>query len=127
MNSFETAGRNGTIRIFASVLLISIHTIVTYQMQFEFIDTKKLIQQIIRFLLTILLMYFLFKGKKWAKIILTVLFSLSVVFALIGLFTLPGPAKIPASVMIIIYGLAAYYLNFSLYFKAYFSYLQQKK
>ena len=98
MNIVESAGRKGTISIFASVLLISVYTIVTYQLQFN--DTGKLIQQIIRFLLTILLMYFLFKGKSWAKITLTILFSLGALLALIALVTLPGPSKIPASVMI---------------------------
>jgi len=72
-------------------------------------------------------MYFLFKGKSWAKITLTILFSLGALLALIALVTLPGPSKIPASVMIFIYGYAIYYLNFSIYFKAYFRYLQVKR
>jgi hypothetical protein len=126
MNQFEIAGRKGTIQIFTSVLLLSLFTILPYQIETEFADTKKLFQQIFRFGLTILLMYFLFRGKNWAKIVLTILFSVAVLLAFVSLFTLPAAGKIPASVMILIYGIVIYHLNFSVYFKAYFNYLQRK-
>jgi hypothetical protein len=87
MTNSALKGRNLTIRIFASVLLISIYVIVTYQILVDTADAKKLIQQIIRFSLTVLLMYFVFKGKSWAVKVLTVLFSFGVLYAAISLFS----------------------------------------
>ena len=125
MNAIAKKGKSYTIRVFASVLLISIYTIVTYNIVLENVETKKLIQQIIRFGLTILLMYFIFKGKKWAVVVFTILFSIGVIIALVALFGgLPFLSKIPLLVMTIIYLAAVYLLNFSRSFKAYFYYLQ---
>ncbi|MXN92629.1 hypothetical protein GR160_15475 [Flavobacterium sp. Sd200] len=126
MNHKVILGRNFTIRIFASVLLISIYTIVTYQLLLEHTDTKKLVQQIIRFGLTILLMYFVFKGKKWAVNVITVLFSLSIFISAISIFSVAWPGHIPLLVMIAIYSIAVYHLNYSENFKTYFTYLQDK-
>lgn len=126
MNHLQTIGRNNTIRVFASMLLISIYTIVTYQLTVEFADTKKLIQQIVRFGLTLLIMYFVFQGKNWAKVTLTILCGLAVFLGVLSLFALTWPAHIPIVVMIIIYSLAVYHLNVSASFKAYFDYLQDK-
>ncbi|TDH26939.1 hypothetical protein EXU57_09035 [Segetibacter sp. 3557_3] len=111
----------GTIRIFASVLLISIYTIVSYNILVEHVETKKLVQQVIRFCLTLLLMYFVFRGKKWAVVIFTFLFLVGSITALLSLFSnAPGAGKIPLVVMVLIYALAVYHLNFSKSFKEYF-------
>jgi hypothetical protein len=94
----------------------------------ENVESKKLFQQIIRFCLTVLIMYFIFKGQKWAVTVFTILFSIA---AVIGLFSLFGSmtflAKTPILVMTIVYGLAIYHLNFSKSFKAYFHYLQYRQ
>lgn len=128
MNEFAIRGRNWTIRIFASVILISIYTIVTYNINISPIDTKKLIQQIIRFSLTVTLMYFVLKGKKWSIIVFTVLFSIAIFMAFLTLFSsVAFAAKIPLIVMIIIYSIAVYHLNFSKNFKEYLDYMVSKK
>lgn len=128
MNVLARKGKFNTYRIFASVLLVSIYTIVSYNLVMENIESKKLIQQIIRFCLTVLIMFFIFKGQKWAVILFTVLFSIG---TLIGLFSLFGSmtflAKTPILVMTIVYGLAIYHLNFSKSFKEYFIYLQYRQ
>ncbi|WP_341903437.1 hypothetical protein [Fluviicola taffensis] len=127
MNPLETKGRNGTIAIFLSVLLISIFTITFYHIPADSVDPKKFFQQIIRFVLTLMLFYFLFQGKNWARITLIVLFVLAIAGALISLF-LPVPllAKSPFIVMIIIYSFGAYHFNFSKSFKAFFAYLMRR-
>ena len=125
MTKLAIKGRNLTIRIFVSVLLISIYTIVTYQIVVDTADSKKLIQQIIRFSLTALLIYFVFKGKQWAVTVFTVLFSLGIIMSFVSLFsTAPLASKIPLIVMTIIYSLAVYHLNFAKSFKEYFAYLK---
>jgi hypothetical protein len=128
MNELARKGKYNTYRIFASVLLVSIYTIVTYNLVMENVESKKLIQQIIRFCLTILIMVFIFKGHKWAVILFNVLFSIA---ALMGLITLFGNmtflAKFPILMMTIVYGLAIYHLNFSKSFKEYFKYLQYRQ
>ncbi|WP_116790136.1 hypothetical protein [Flavobacterium psychrotrophum] len=126
MNHLQITGRNITIRIFAGILLISIFTIVTYQLPLEFLDTKKLIQQIVRFGFTILIMYFVFQGKNWARVMLTILCTLAIFLGIISLFVLTWPAHIAILLMILIYGMAVYHLNASVSFKAYFKYLQEK-
>ena len=128
MNELAREGRNKTIKVFASVLLISIYVIVTYHLVREFVETKKLIQQIFRFGFTVLLMYFVFKGKNWAKNIFSVLFSIAILGSLVTLFTsIPFVSKIPFITMILIYSLAVYHLNFSESFKEYFNYLKEKE
>lgn len=128
MDELARKGKFNTYRIFASVLLFSIYTIVTYNLVIENVERKKLIQQIVRFFLTILVMFFIFKGQKWAVVLFTVLFSIAAVMGLFSLFSnMTFSAKIPFLLMIIVYGLAIYHLNFSKSFKEYFNYLQSKR
>lgn len=127
MNELALIGRNHTIRVFASILLISIYSIVTSNIAADSIESNKIVQQIVRFGLTVMLMYFIFKGKKWAAIVLSVLCVLAVILAVISLFLpVPLPAKIPMVVMIFIYSMTVYHLNFSNSFKEYFHYLKTK-
>ena len=53
MNELTKLGKKRTILISISILLVSIHTIYFYHSVKPEIETKKLIQQIIRLLLTI--------------------------------------------------------------------------
>ena len=124
MNDLAKQGKITTTRVFASVLLISIYTIASYNLIMENVETKKLVQQIIRFCFTLLLMYFVFKGKKWAVVVFTVLFSIGIITALLALLLkIPFTGKIPFLVMVLIYAVAVYHLNFSKSFKEYFKYL----
>ena len=127
MNELAIHGRNWTIRILASVLLISVYTIVTYNIVVPNVEVKKIIQQGIRFSLTFLLAYFVFRGKKWAVLISTMVFSIGALGALISLFSEASfIAKIPLIVMTIIYLITVYHLNFSKSFQAYILYLNPK-
>ena len=127
MNDLALKGRNQTIRVFASVLLIAIYAIVTSNLAAAVIEAKEIAPQITRFGLTVLLMYFVFKGKKWAVVTFTVLFSLATLLAVASLFSkIPLAAKIPMVVMTFIYSIAVYHLNFSKSFKEYFYYLERK-
>jgi len=128
MNELETKGKIQTLRVFASVLLSSLFILVTYQIALGEIDEKKLIQQLIRFGLTVLLMVFIFKGKEWAKNIFTFLFVLGILnglWFLFKIYTLEG--KIPIIFLIIIYSIAIHHLNFSESFKAYFKHLKKNQ
>ena len=125
MNELAIKGRNRTIRICACVLLISLYTIVTYNIVLKDVSALKLIQQIIRFSLTILLIYFLFKGKEWSRLLLTFLFSLALLLCLYSLFESTSLiAKVPIITMTLIYSVFVYHLNFSRSFKDYFKYLR---
>ena len=127
MTELARRGKMFTIRVFASILLISIYVIVSYNIVIDNVETKKIIQQIIRFALTITLMYFVFRGKKLAVQIFTVLFSVAIIQGLFTLFgATPFIGKIPILIMTIIYSLAIYHLNFSKSFKEYFDYLSSK-
>ena len=127
MNELARHGRGQTIAISISIILISMFVIAFYHIPQDSVDPKKFFQQIVRFVLTLALLYFLFKGKNWARITLLVLFLLAILSGLILLFIpFPVAAKIPILVMIIIYGLGTYKLYFSKSFKAYFTYLNTK-
>lgn len=127
MNELARQGRSQTIAISISVILISMFVIAFYHIPQDSVDPKKFFQQIVRFVLTLALLYFLFQGKNWARITLIVLFLLAILAGLIALFIpVPLTAKVPFLVMIIIYGLGAYNLYFSKSFKAYFTYLNSK-
>jgi hypothetical protein len=125
MTELIKTGKKRTILISISILLVSIYTIYFYHAVRPDIETTKLIQQGIRFLLTVGLLVLVYKGKKWAKIVSIVLFSLAVLGALVGLFTIDSESvinKLPLMVMIIVYSMAIYHFGISKSFKAFFDY-----
>ncbi|MBI1182815.1 hypothetical protein GC194_00995 [bacterium] len=124
MDELAMLGKKRTILISISILLISIHTIYFYHATRPEIETKKLAQQIIRFLLTIVLLMLVYKGKNWARILSLVLFSIATIAAVIGLVTLNTSIinKIPLMVMIFVYSMSIYHFGFSKSFKEFFQY-----
>lgn len=119
MNELVRLGKRRTILLSISILLVSIHTIYFYHSVRPEIETKKLVQQTIRFLLTFGLLVMVYKGKNWAKIVSLILFSLALLGAFFGLVTLETPliSKIPFLVMIFVYSMALYHLGFANSFK----------
>lgn len=124
MNELTKIGKKRTILISISILLVSIHTIYFYHSVRPEIESKKLIQQLIRFALTIGLLSMVYKGKNWAKIVSIILFSLALLGALVGLVTLDTPFmnKIPLLVMIFVYSMAIYHFGFAKSFKEFFKF-----
>lgn len=124
MNELTKLGKKKTILISISILLVSIHTIYFYHALRPEIETKKLIQQIVRFLLTIGLLVMVYKGKNWAKIVSLILFTLALLGALVSFGTLEAPFlnKIPLIIMIIVYSIAIYHFGFDKSFKEFFNY-----
>ncbi len=124
MNELTKIGKKRTILLSISILLVSIHTIYFYHSVRPEIELKKLIQQLIRFSLTIGLLIMVYKGKNWAKIVSLILFSLALLGALIGLETLDTPFmnKIPLIVMIFVYSMAIYHFGFAKSFKEFFKF-----
>ncbi len=129
MNELIKIGRKRTILVSISILLVSIYTIYFYYAVRPEIEVKKLIQQGIRFLLTVGLLIVTYKGKKWAKITSIVLFSLAILASFIGVVTLAGPFanKIPLLVMIFVYSIAVYHFGVSKSYKAFFEYQNMEK
>lgn len=124
MNELISIGKRRTILISISILLISLHTIYFYHAVRPEIETEKLFQQILRFLLTAGLLVMVYKGKKWAKNVSIVLFSIGIIGALVGILAVEGVLvnKIPLFVMAFIYSVAVYHFGFSKDYKAFFEY-----
>jgi hypothetical protein len=129
MNQLAKIGRKQTILISISILLISLYTTYKYQSVYPEIQITKLISQIIRFLLTFGLLYLIYIGKKWAKVLIIVLFSISIPFALISLFVanIFIGNLIPVLVIVTIYSISIYHFAISKTFKAFFEYQNKKK
>lgn len=128
MNDLARKGKIFTIRVFASVLLLSLYIIVSYNIIIDNMEVGKLIQQIIRFGLTLLLMYLILKGKSWAIFALTVLSIISAIGALISLFgEFPLLGKGLFLTILLIHSLVIYHLNFSKSFKEYLIYLSSRQ
>lgn len=129
MKDLIKIGRKRTILISISILLVSIHTIYFYHSVRPEIEIKKLVQQGIRFLLTLGLLLVAYKGKKWAKVTTIVLCSLALLGAVIGVATIETAVvnKIPFLVMIFIYSAAVYHFGFSKSYKAFFEYQNAEK
>ena len=127
MNILETIGKKRTIQISISILLVSIHTIYFYHSVKEDFDTTKFATQMIRFALTGLLLFFLYKGHKWAKIVSIILFSLAAIGAIVGFFLVETDIinKIPFLVIIFVYSMAIYHFAFAESFKAFYEYQNQ--
>lgn len=124
MNHLEKIGKLKTIFISISILMVSLHTIYFYNFNISEIESKKIIQQTIRFLLTIGLLIMVYRGKNWARIVSIILFSLGALAAIVGLTTITSAVvnKIPFIVMILVYSSALYHFWFSKSFKAFFDY-----
>lgn len=105
-------------------MLVSIHTIYFYHATRPDVETTKLMQQIIRFLLTTGLLVVTYRGKKWARIISLVLYLAAAVGALAGIIGLETPvtSKIPLMTMAFVYALAVYHFGLSKGFKAFYAY-----
>ena len=128
MNEIIKIGKKRTILVSISILFVSIHTIYFYHAVRPEIEQKKLIQQIIRFLLTSGLLYLIYIGKNWAKKIAIALFTFSIVFACYSLFTIKTSNinKIPLLILIVVYSLAIYNFLFSKSFDEFQEYQNKK-
>ncbi|GAA5101172.1 hypothetical protein GCM10023210_40460 [Chryseobacterium ginsengisoli] len=128
MNYLEKEGKEKTLLTFASLLLISLYSIYVNQSSKSEIDVQQLVIQIIRFLLTIGLFVMVYDGKNWARILLMVLLSITILIAIIALFTIniSFTAKAPFIVMIFIYSSAIYHFGVSSY-KAFYNYQNRKE
>lgn len=129
MNHLQRIGKKKTILISISILLVSLHTIYFYNSEVLEVETKKITQQIIRFILTILLLVLVYIGKNWARIILIVLFSLGALGALFGLIgtSTSFANKIPFLVMILVYSISIYHFGFSKSYKAFAKYQNDER
>ncbi|WP_373396068.1 hypothetical protein V8V91_15755 [Algoriphagus halophilus] len=128
MNELAAIGRKRTILISISLLMVSLHTIYFYQVSVPEFESKKLIQQIIRFILTIGLLLAVYQGKHWAKNASIVLFSLGIIGAIYGLtkFESLSINMTPFFVMIFVFGMAVHHFGLSKSFKA-FQHFQNSK
>lgn len=122
-------GKRRTILISISILLVSMHTIYFYHITIPEIETKKIIQQVIRFVLTIALLVWIYKGNKLAKNVALVLFILAILAALVSLSKLETSwiNKIPLAVMIFVYSLAVLHFGLSRSFKAFSDFQNSNK
>lgn len=129
MNYLEKKGQRRTLSIFAAIFLVNLSTIYLYQSSRPEIDMPKLISQSIRLFLTAGLLYIVYIGKNWAKILSIVLFSLAIIFALIVIFSsnFSPVQEIPFYVMIFVYADATYYFGFSEQFKAFIHFQKRLK
>lgn len=130
MNELVEEGKKKTILISMSIVLVSIHTIYFYHSVLTEIEIKKIVQQSIRFILTVGLLIMVYQGKKWAKNLSLVLFAVSILGGIIGLATINVNSfvnKIPLIVMILIYSIALYHFGFSKGFKAFFEFQNREK
>jgi hypothetical protein len=122
MNELALKGKKQTLLISLSIVLVSLITIIQYQLSVDELVVKKLVQQIIRFILTLVMMFFILKKKTWALVMMILLLSAAVLMAIdfIIFEELPFMAKIPLMVMAFVYSIALYHFAFSKSFKAFF-------
>ena len=128
LNSLEKLGKKRTILISISIIIISLHTIYYYNSVMPEIETKKIIQQSIRFLLTVWILILIYQGKNWARIIMVVLAVVAVAGSVFSLIVIDQPIilKTPFLVMTIIYSMAIYFFGFSKSYKAFAKYQRMK-
>ena len=129
MNYLEKKGQRRTLSIFAAILLVNLSTIYLYHSPRPEIDNQKLVSQIIRLFLTAGLLYLVYIGKYWARILSIILFVIAVILALFFIFSsnFTPVQEIPFYVMIFIYSDAIYHFGFSENFKAFIRYQKRVK
>lgn len=130
MNALERTGKRRTLWLSASILLLSVWSIYFYQSVQPEINFPKLFSQIVRFILTIILLFFVYQGSRWARITALVLFSIGLVLAITAVFALQHQSfftEIPFYAMIIIYADALFLFGFSRSFHAFRAYQKRRK
>ena len=92
------------------------------------VEDKKIIQQCVRFVLTLVLLFYIYKGKNTARVVGLILFSFGVLGAIFGISTLDQQLilKVPLIVMIVVYSAALYHFGFSRSYKAFAAYQKGK-
>ena len=92
------------------------------------VEMKKIVQQLIRFLLTIWLLILIYKGKNWARIVTIILAFVAVVGSIISMFAINQVfvLKIPFLIMTFVNIMAIYFFGFSKSFKAFATYQKMK-
>lgn len=128
MDRLIELGKRRTVLLTISILLVSLNSIYLYHAARPEIEYTKLIQQTVRFLLTLGLLYMVYKGKKWAKTVAIVLFAIAILGLLLGVSTIETSLlnKSPFIVAIFIYGLAIYHFGFAESFRAFSQYQNNK-
>ena len=128
-NELESLGKRRTILVSISILLVSIHTIYFYHSVKPEIDGNKLIQQIVRFGLTGLLLAYAYQGKKWARGVLVVLFTFATIIAIKSLVTINSifVLKLPFIVMVFVYSFSVYHFMFAKSYKAFVKFQIENK
>lgn len=121
MNPIQKKGQKQTIQVSISILLVSVNTIYSYISK---LGTDRILEQGIRFILTVALLVVLYKGKKWARVVALFLFGIAIFRAIGGLFILEADllAKVPVIVMIVVYSVAIYHFGASDYYMAFARY-----
>jgi len=123
MDQLIEIGRKRTILISISIILLSFWSIYFEQTSNSEIDYAKLVRQIIRLILTAGLLYLVYIGKNWARILMIIFSTLAILLsigALIGL-NVDLMFKIPFLTMILVYTLTIYHFSFAKSFKAFWN------
>lgn len=126
MNPIQKKGQKQTIQVSISILLVSVNTIYSYISK---LGTDRILEQGIRFVLTVALLVVLYKGKKWARVVALFLFGIAIFRAIGGLFIVEADllAKVPVIVMITVYSVAIYHFGASDYYMAFARYQNGEK
>lgn len=128
MTELAKIGKKQTLFVFICILIISLYSTYIYQSYQSEIDIKNLISGITRFFLTIGLLNLVYIGKKWAKVVTIVLFSIANVILIISLFSIDISLinKAPIIIMTVVYSFSLYHFTISKSFKAFFEYQNNK-
>ncbi|MEQ9263456.1 MAG: hypothetical protein RLP14_09870 [Owenweeksia sp.] len=121
MDPFIKTGEKRTLQLICSVLLVSLITIITYQRNVPEPESFKLILKILHFLLTASLLYAVYQGQQWARVLTVILFAIGALVRLYDLshIGLEWFTTILALVQLLVYAVGIYHLTFSASFVAF--------
>lgn len=120
-------GRKKTMNVFYLLIGLSISVIIFSHLTFKPLNLKEITKELIRLAVELGLFYAIFRGKYWAKALMTILFSAGIIFSFISMIILLGRSSFALIFLILIYvyGFAVYFFNTDKDFKNFFFY--QKK
>jgi peptidoglycan/LPS O-acetylase OafA/YrhL len=111
MNEEVDRGRKIVLAIIVAAIAFSAFSIITF---ITTVGPQRLLFQIVRFVLTILLGVFLYRGTKWVYWVSVILFGFAGVIGLMGAFLLGDTLMVLGSVaMGVVYVLSAWVLVYS--------------
>jgi len=120
-NQIANKGKLKAVIIVLILIGLSLASMIFAHLTFRDFTTKEISKELIRFALELGIYYAILKGKKWARVIITILFSFGILISFIAIISFCYTiVNLVFMALILSYAYAIYFFNADKDFKIYF-------